>query len=138
MLTFGMPPVYPHRAGQPRGLLPALVVVGAAPFTLRLARQGRMTLTTLLIAHRLPTIRSAGLIVVLDGGRVAEVGTYEQLPATDGTFARLVAAQRMETPPAITGPRRRGGPAVRRCPPNSPLLAIVLDTIFVWRSVRSP
>ena len=55
-------------------------------------RQGR---TTLLIAHRQSTIRSADRLVVLEGGRVAEMGTYAELIDAGGTFAHLVAAQQL-------------------------------------------
>lgn len=51
-------------------------------------RQGR---TTLIIAHRLSTIRTADRIIVLDGGRVAEIGTYDELVAAGGAFTRLTA-----------------------------------------------
>lgn len=54
----------------------------------RLAR-GR---TTLIIAHRLSTVRRADLILVLDGGRVVEQGSYTRLSQDDGLFRRLVVA----------------------------------------------
>jgi ATP-binding cassette subfamily B protein len=47
--------------------------------------------TTIAIAHRLSTVRDADQIVVLDRGRVVELGTYEELLARGGRFAELVA-----------------------------------------------
>jgi ATP-binding cassette subfamily B protein len=49
--------------------------------------------TTLVIAHRLSTVRDADAIVVLDQGRVVEVGRHEALLAAGGLYAHLVARQ---------------------------------------------
>jgi ATP-binding cassette subfamily B protein/subfamily B ATP-binding cassette protein MsbA len=52
--------------------------------------QGR---TTLVIAHRLSTVRNADNIIVLDHGRVAAQGTHESLLAEDGLYAQLCRLQ---------------------------------------------
>ncbi len=61
-------------------------LVGSA---LESARRGR---TTLIVAHRLRTVRVADRVVVVDHGRVIESGTYADLLRAGGAFSRLVAA----------------------------------------------
>jgi ATP-binding cassette subfamily B protein/subfamily B ATP-binding cassette protein MsbA len=55
--------------------------------------------TSFVIAHRLSTIREASRILVLRDGGIAEIGTYEELVARRGHFARLHAAQLGLEPP---------------------------------------
>ena len=49
--------------------------------------------TTLVIAHRLSTVRRANRVVALERGRVAEIGTHDALLAADGLYARLYRGQ---------------------------------------------
>jgi len=53
----------------------------------------RLRVTRIVIAHRLSTVRTADRIFVIDSGRIAEQGSFDELAANDGLFARLMARQ---------------------------------------------
>ena len=55
--------------------------------------------TRIVIAHRLSTIRQCDRIVVLDGGKIVEDGSYDELLAAGGFFAELVERQRLDREP---------------------------------------
>ena len=59
--------------------------------------------TSIVIAHRLSTIRNADKIVVLDKGRVAEVGNHKELLESGGVYARLHAVNYGLTHPGLSG-----------------------------------
>lgn len=52
--------------------------------------------TTLMIAHRLSTVRNADRIYVIDAGRVVEEGDHAGLVAQGGLYARLARAQNLD------------------------------------------
>jgi ATP-binding cassette subfamily B protein len=65
----------------------------AAREAVRPSGNGRTGRVTILVSHRISTVRMADLIVVLDGARVAQVGSHEELLARGGPYAELYRIQ---------------------------------------------
>ncbi|KJR86139.1 ATP-binding protein cassette, subfamily B (MDR/TAP), member 1 [Sporothrix schenckii 1099-18] len=101
-----------------------------------LARSGRETRrTTIVIAHRLSTVRHADTIVVMEHGVITEQGTHADLLAKAGTYASLAAAQDLDDDAAArqgtdvdrgSGRAAAGGEKVQAAAPTAAAAAAVL------------
>ena len=79
---------------EPTAALDALTEAAVFDRHVRIAAERReQGAITLFVSHRFSTVRAADLIVVLDGGRVVETGSHEELMAAGGHYAQLYALQ---------------------------------------------
>ncbi|MBI1339697.1 ATP-binding cassette domain-containing protein [bacterium] len=103
-----------QRVGIARAILkdPAILVLDEATSALDSATEAEVQAaldeasrdrTTLMVAHRLSTVASADLIIVLDGGRVVESGTHHELLDRDGLYASLWMRQSRTPDSAVAG-----------------------------------
>ncbi len=63
----------------------------------------RGTCTTFIISHRVTTLRESDNILVLDGGRLIQQGTHEQLMAEDGMYRQIAEIQSMQKTDIVEG-----------------------------------
>lgn len=79
--------------------------------------------TMLLLAHRRSTLALADRVAVLDGGRIVDVGTVDELDARCGLFASLMSSADPEQVVGETLPEVPGGPALDDLWPPTPVTA---------------
>ena len=80
---------------------PSIMILDEATSSVDVVTEGRIQKavrellngrTSIIIAHRLSTITNCDKIVVIDGGRVSEIGTHDELIANGGFYSRLYAS----------------------------------------------
>ncbi|MFY0565275.1 peptidase domain-containing ABC transporter [Archangium lansingense] len=103
-----------QRLGMARALVrkPVMLLLDEATSALDSVTEARvleslssLRCTRIVIAHRLSTVMSANLILVMDKGRLAEQGTHHELLARGGIYAQLIHAQLQTQEPAGKPPR---------------------------------
>jgi len=57
--------------------------------------------TTILVSHRISTLRHSDRIVVLEAGEIVEIGSHEELLKLDGAYAQLERAQTLGDEPLV-------------------------------------
>ena len=85
------------RSSDPRILILDDATAAIDPETEELIRRGMRHVmrerTTFLIAHRISSVKTADLVIVLEEGRVTQTGTHDELMRKDGHYREIAAAQ---------------------------------------------
>jgi ABC-type multidrug transport system fused ATPase/permease subunit len=70
--------------------------------------------TRIIVAHRLSTVRACDRIFVMDGGRVVQEGTFQDLVRVEGHFREMARRQLLDVPPLDARPSAADGSVSRK------------------------
>jgi ABC-type bacteriocin/lantibiotic exporter with double-glycine peptidase domain len=73
----------------------------------------RLRATRIIVAHRLSTVRACDRIFVMDGGRVVQEGTFQDLVRVEGRFREMAQRQLLDVPPLDASPSAADGSVSR-------------------------